>query len=326
MNRFHQENSHPESDQPQRPRALRSFNDTSKNRGSSRPKFRPNFKVYLLILVVISLVFLVGMFTVLHYNGQYEVPPVSQKPVTSSSSSTSSSTFTSSSHSIQIKVPDLLNAHLNALGGRQALQDVRSVRYEGKVNFTSGQSDFQTLVLSPDKGMLVTNPGEAGGQKLMLNGDIAWRVIEQQDGSREVLRLEDESMESLKWSLRVHNTLRHLALEGQYSGLSVKEIEFMDKPCYELTKKMPDGSDFLAILEKETLYLLKMMETLRVGDAQNEFTIMFDDYRMVSGVVEPYQTTLYKNGDLDNEVEIGSIQVNSGVISSLFQVPDELLN
>jgi len=256
------------------------------------------------------------MFTFLYYDGQNEVSPV--RPTTVAS--------TSLRLPDQIDAPDLLNAHLNALGGRKALQDLHSVRYDGIVNFTSGQSDFQMVVMSPDKGMLVTNPGEAGVQRLMLNGDVAWRVVERQDGAREVLRLGEESVGSLRWSLRVHNTLTSLALAGQYSGVSVNEIEFMDEPCYELTKKMPDGSDFSAILKKETLYLLKMTETLRTGDQQNEFTIVFDDHRMVSGVVEPYKTTLYKNGDLDNEVVIDSIQVNSGVISSLFKVPDELLN
>lgn len=314
MNRFRKKNQPPRSDQAQHSRPLRSFNETSPRSSSQRSKRRFKFKAYLLLLGLAGIVLLAGALSVSLFKRQNEVSPVSQEPVSFPT------------YSAPIKVPDLLNAHLDALGGRKALLDVRSVRYEGTVKFTAGESDFQMLVLTPDKGMLVTNPGEAGGQKLMLNGDIAWRVIEQRDGARKVLRLEEESMKSLKWSLRVHNTLRGLALEGQYDGLAVKEIEYLNKPCYEFTKTMPNGSEFLAILEKQTLYLLKMMETLQVGEAQNEFTILFDDYRMVSGVVEPYQTTLYKNGELDNEVEVRSIQVNAGVVSSLFKVPDELLN
>jgi hypothetical protein len=219
-----------------------------------------------------------------------------------------------------------MSAYLMAIGGRDALQQVRSVRYEGRVTFDSKASDFQMLLLKPDKGMLVTNPGQAGSIKLMLNGDVAWQVTEVRDGSREISRLDESGTESLKWSLRVHNTFRRLALDGQFSGLSVREIRYDGKPCYEFTKTMPNGSIFLALLEKETLYLLKTVETIDGKDGVDEFSVIYDDHRMVSGIVEPFETELYRNGELDNKVMINSIRVNAGVISSLFEVPEEIRN
>jgi len=52
--------------------------------------------------------------------------------------------------------------------------------------------------------------------------------------------------------------------------------------------------------------------------------VVYDDYKMISGVMEPYTTKLYRDGELDNTVHINSIRFNMGFISSLFNVPDEL--
>lgn len=316
MNRFRQENPHAKPEQSGRPRPLREFRHDSEKKDRSGRKSRSRLGAYYLLpLVALLLILAAGAYL---FSGM-SVPDEEEQGAdddTGQRSYASNSSITEAS--------ELLEAHVNALGGRQALETVRSVRYEGQVRFSSGVSDFQMLLLQPDKGMLVTNPEEPGGQKIMLNGDIAWLVNEQLDGSREVVPLDDENTGPLKWSMRVHNTFRRLALDSQYAGLSVKEAEFMDEPCYEVTKSTPDGSGFLAVLDKETLYLRKVEETLDGSD--EKFTIVYDDHRMVSGVVEPYKTTLYKNGDLDNEVEVRSIQINSGVISSLFKVPDELLD
>lgn len=318
MNRFRKKNQNAITDPPEEHRPLREFNHGSSGSSASMGKDGYRAKLYwsLFGLLGLSMFLFVAMW--LHPDA--EIYGSDEVEVEGNELTASSVPFNS------LKVPELLNAYLNALGGRQALAEVRSVRYEGQVTFPSGQSDFQMLLLRPDKGMLLTNPGKVSRQKLMLNGDTAWRVIEQRNGAREVVLLDEDNTASLKWSFRVHNTLRRMALEGRHAELSVKEIEYMDKPCYQVKRAMPDGSDFLAVLNKETLYLLKLEEVLSGGKEKNKFTIVFDDHRMVSGVVEPYKARLYKNEKLDNEVNIRSIQINSGVISSLFKIPDELLD
>lgn len=311
MNRFRkQHTSREEKPEPTQP--LRDFTYKESATDNSRPNRRPKSRLLYLALTAGLLVVILVVVSIFSSKDRADRPVTREEPVPVSSQSSF------------VDVPDLLNGYLNALGGRQALQDVRSVRYDGQVQFSSGQKDFQIWLLAPDKGMLVTDPGGFGGQKLVVNGDVAWRVIENRNGAREMYVLDELNTESLKWSLRVHHSLRQMALAGKTAGLKVRESEYLDKPCYELSKTMPQGSEFLAILDKETLYLHKMVETLQVEDEKSEFTVLYDDYRMVSGVVEPYRTTLYKNGELDNEVEVRSIQINSGVMSSLFQVPDDL--
>ncbi|PXA03174.1 hypothetical protein DDZ13_13195 [Coraliomargarita sinensis] len=316
MNRFRQGNKGKgpkKSEQTERPRPLREFSDQSQDSPPSELKQRIQVAAYWLVpLLVFLLIILGGAYFALNY----------QFDEKSESSKETDVAFTPSSG--EVEVPELMAAHLNAIGGREALSQVRSVRYEGQVTFNSGKNNFQMLLMKPDKGMLVTNPGEPGNLKLMLNGEYAWQVMEKQDGSRTVSRLDEEGTQSLKWSLRVHNTFRTIALEGAITDLTVREVDHLGRPCYEVSRTKESGDEFLAILDKETLYLLKTEETVSGKNSSDKFTVLYDDHRMVSGVIEPYETKLFRNGDLDNEVAIDSIRINTGVISSLFEVPEEI--
>lgn len=222
-----------------------------------------------------------------------------------------------------ILVPELLASSLAAVGGREALEAIRSIRYKGRVVEESGEINFQILVSLPDKGMIMVNPGEPYSQKLVLNGDTAWQVSMGADGERKFSSLGERDTASLAWSLRVHNTFRRLVLGGGSDGFSARKVEFLDRPCYELTKEMPDGSQFLAVLDAETLYLLKSVETTNTAGELEVLEILYDDYRTVSGIVEAYETKTYKEGKLYNQALLDHIEIDPGLMSSLFEVPEE---
>jgi len=52
-----------------------------------------------------------------------------------------------------------MEGYLSAVGG-EALEDIRSVRYKGRIVERSGEMKFQILVSLSDKGMIIMEPGE----------------------------------------------------------------------------------------------------------------------------------------------------------------------
>lgn len=69
---------------------------------------------------------------------------------------------------------------------------------------------------------------------------------------------------------------------------------------------------------------MKTSETLDFGDGVEEFTVLYDDHRKVSGIVEPFHTRLFRNGELNNEAYVSSYVINPGLVSWLFTIPEEL--
>ena len=226
----------------------------------------------------------------------------------------------------EIVVSELMDSYLSSVGGREALEDIRSIRYKGRLVEPGAEIKFQILISQPDKGMIITSPGENYSQKLILNGDTAWQVVGTGDGERKVVPMSDADTASLAWSLRLHDTLRSLSLAGEQAldGLSAREIEFQGKPCIELTKLMPDGSEFLAILDKENLHLLKMEESAPGVDGMERVETLYGDHQKVSDVVFAFETEIIKFGETQNEAYIESVEINPGIISFLFAIPEEL--
>lgn len=186
MNRFRTQDQREDvNESPSRP-PLREYKDDSKGTSPSISFFRLEVTAYWLLPLIIFCVILFGgtylAFKFDVFSGSYE-DAVSKAPYRGPFG--------------EILVPKLMDSYLAAVGGREALKDVRSFRYKGRLIETSGEIPFQILVSLPDKGMIITDPGEDYSQKLVLNGDYAWKVVGLGGGTRKVLPLNEMNTASL---------------------------------------------------------------------------------------------------------------------------------
>lgn len=313
MNRFKKQNSKQDADESSSTPPLRDFKDDPEATPPSMFLFRLEVTAYWLLPLTIFCVILAGGIYVAYKYDWFSEEYAEAKPRPAYIADSG-----------EILIPQLLSSHLNAVGGRDALEGIQSLRFKGLLKEPTGEVDFQILISLPDKGMIMTEPSQGVRHKLVLNGDFAWQVFESGAGARKIVPLNEANTESLVWSLRVHNTFRRIALEGSADGFAAREIEFAGKPCYELTRTMPDGTEFLAVLAADTLYLLKSEETVPGAEGPERVQVIYEEHRMVSGVVEAFQTKTFKKGEPYNEVVLKSIEMNPGLISALFRVPEEL--
>ncbi|MFU8849228.1 MAG: hypothetical protein ACNA77_11005 [Opitutales bacterium] len=313
MNRFRKQNKKEGVAPPSSTAPLREFKDDGQATPPSMFLFRLEVAAYWLVPLIIFCAIIAGGIYVAYkydwFSGDYADTSVRPDYLDDSG---------------EILIPKLLQSHLSAIGGRTALESIQSLRFKGLLKETSGDVAFQILVSLPDKGMVMTDLGQGARHKLVLNGHHAWQVFEFRDGSQKIVPLDEANTKSLIWSLRVHNTFRRLALGGNANGFSARKIEFQGKPCYELTKLMPDGSEFLAVLGAENLYLLKSVEMTPGPNGPELLEVHYHDHRLSSGIVEAHETQTYKGGQLYNQVFLESVEINAGLISALFEVPEEL--
>lgn len=226
----------------------------------------------------------------------------------------------------QILLPELFESYLAAVGGREALEGIRSVRYVGRLVESDMEIPFQILLSLPERGMIITHPGEDKSQRFVYNEGIAWQVVALGDGTRRIIPLSEEDTMALAWSLRLHNTFRSLVLSGDtaHEGFTAKEITFSGQLGIELTKVMPDGTNFSVLLDKDTLHLKMMEESVVGAGGPEQVRAIFTDHQMISGIVFPLETKFYKRGELFNKTRLESVEVNPGLVSSLFNIPEEL--
>jgi hypothetical protein len=313
MNRFHKQNDEHEDHAHPSQSPLREYKDDGQAQPPSMFLFRLEVTAYwLLPLTIFCIILAGGVFLAFKFDlFTDEFEGSVQRP-----------DFVGDAG--EIIIPKLLESYLAAVGGREALESFQSVRYKGLLKEPSSDVDFQILMSLPDKGMIITDPGNGVRHKLVLNGQTAWQAIDFGDGTRKILALNAANTASLIWSLQVHNTFRRLALKRSNTDFSAREIQFLDKPCYQLIKLMPNGTTFEAVLDAKTLYLLKTEETVPGSQGMERLQVLYSDHRKDFDIVEPYATKTYKNGELYNEVFLESIERDPGLISALFKVPEEL--
>ena len=219
----------------------------------------------------------------------------------------------------------LLTNYLEAMGGREVIEAVKSIQCEGRIRNSAGESEFRSIATLPDKGALTFRNEEGIREHFILNEPVSWRILEQVDGVRKVESLEWKETENMMRPYRLIDPLRELALGGGGSILFIRETTYKDVACYKVTKEQQDGSTAECYLERETFYTLAMVDSFYVQGRRRKREIVYSDYRMVSGVVEPFKAVFYIDGEFSDEIVFTSIRINPEIYSEVFEVPEELV-
>ena len=78
------------------------------------------------------------------------------------------------------------------------------------------------------------------------------------------------------------------------------------------------------LLDRGSLRLiLEERNVLRDGRPMKK-AIRYDDYKDSPGGVRAHRICLFYDGELQSEMVVDSIRINTGVMSSLFRVPSDL--
>ncbi len=219
----------------------------------------------------------------------------------------------------------LLEAYLEANGGRDTLRSVNSMRIEGRSKKGQKNVDFQIIMKEPDMGALYLTESGSDSVRYLLNGDTAWEVVEETEG-RSFKALNGPVKEMMAVVCRMFDPMRHLALTGRGVILFIREVSSDGRKMLLVTLERADGSTVDCYLDRQTLYLLSTEERLMVDDEDVLRKVEYGDFRMTSGVVEPFRIKVYFDDRLHRELLVDSIRINPGVMSSLFEVPDGLEN
>jgi hypothetical protein len=313
MNRYKKASDKKGGEPSQPQQALRNYSDESQQTDPSMRFFRLQVTAYWLLPLLLFLIILII--------GTYLAFTLVIIPNRSTEGELGPLYYNAEG---EIDVSEVSKLHLEAIGGRVALEGIRSVRYKSKLRESNGEIEMQILILRPDKGMIMTNPGSDDSQKLVVNGDIAWQVVKDGKGGEKSIRLDSANAASMASSLKVHNTLRRQILARGGEGFSAREVDYEGRPALELTKNMADGSTFTAVLDKNTLYQLQSIEMFAGPEGMNRVETHYSDHREASGIIFAFETRVYKDGNLFNTTVTESIEINSGLISSLFAVPEDL--
>ncbi|KAF0096329.1 MAG: hypothetical protein E1N59_296 [Puniceicoccaceae bacterium 5H] len=219
-------------------------------------------------------------------------------------------------------IKQLIEAHYAAVGGRNKLKSLNSLRLDGNYITPDGTELGLTVIkkqpfriritLKRDKVDMVTGyDGEDGWQAIMRDG-LAYR-IQDLDGDEEA---------ALRQDAEIHNLLYNYGVRG-YKLENPELVETESGPAYKVAVTDHNGElERIYFLDKDTLLEAQSIQTRPQEDGEVRFKIVYEDYRDVEGMQLPFKVTTYRNDELFSVMEITSMDLNVGVLNQAFRKPD----
>ena len=212
---------------------------------------------------------------------------------------------------------EIVNKHLEALGGKEKLQSINSLYLEGVAVLENGtRVDMKTWrVYDRLYRQEIALPG--GNMVVIVTPRQGWSFSPQTTGVFKPLT--DEQFRILKPEIDPVGPLVDYNAKGNKVELAGKDT-VEGHPCYMLKVYFPSGMTAMYSIDEKTWYILR--ETHRSGDeAGGNTTIDYKDYKIIpGGYIFPYTIIVSRYGA---RITVGKYQINSTINTDVLSKPNK---
>ncbi len=214
----------------------------------------------------------------------------------------------------------VLDRYIDSMGGRAALERIRSVRLGGMVNYPDGSSHAITVLKKkPNKVRVILDTGMLRFIQA-YDGEVAWFARESGKYA-----FHDRMRGSLAESF-----IREAPLENVLINPEGTEVEITLGPdvivaqalCYQVIATFPDRSKVIHYIEKETFLERRILEYDAEGTLIAE--LVPGKFETIDSVAFAMQIVRLMDGKTVSTLLLDDVQTNVGILDSAFSPPVEL--
>ncbi len=218
----------------------------------------------------------------------------------------------------------IIQEHIAALGGMEALGAITSIKSTGEVEMPA--MDMTLLMTSynkaPGKLYIEIDIPQMGAQVLNgFDGETAWEVNPMAGGATKLG--EDRAL-----AFREQADMDGYLVGAPEAGFTVTYLgdeDLQEKMNHKFQLMRADSTDLTLFLDAET----KMQSMIEVSGPNPMTGVMgtirtyMSDYRTVGGVPMPYRMSVEIDGEVFQTLTFKDIKVNTPIADSLFLYPGE---
>ena len=216
---------------------------------------------------------------------------------------------------------EIVNGSLEAVGGREALGSVASVRQTGTFTMSTPFGDLEggyESVVMPNEKLYQSLDSDLFQQTTGWNGIAAW----QSDTTQGVIDVTGPQLAAL-----VAQSSLHPFWEYGSSGPFVPAYSLLDGAevagrNHHVVQVSWQGVDFQTLVDAETMLVSRIQFTNEVP-GMGAVTVMADasDYEEHGGVMWSTSNTVEVQGALRIDMRIAAVEINGEVDQSIFEKP-----
>ena len=212
-------------------------------------------------------------------------------------------------------VEEIVNKHLDAIGGKQKLSSINSVKMENAME-VMGNSATTTITILNGKGYKTES--EIMGSKMVqvINDKGGW-MINPMGGSSDPVDLPADAAKQAASQLFIVPLLDY-SNRGMKLNLEGKET-IGGADAYKLKVTNKEGADITMYIDASTFYLTRLVQSADVMGQTVTNTITYSDFKKTEhGWVVPYTTDIDMGGMFQLKNKLSKIEVNPTIDVSIF--------
>lgn len=180
-------------------------------------------------------------------------------------------------------VNQVLNAYVNALGGKSRLLSVQSRKRSGSIEISDFGLKSPAVIeekMPYFRKLSIDLPGQGSVTEVFTEAK-GW-VINNPDG------IKYKKPEEVAFHRRINGFYRELQLSNIYNQLEVKGIwNVQGEHCYLLECKSDLPEPDLLYFSKQSGLLLRQDQTGSTEDETAQFSVFYEEYRSFDGILYP---------------------------------------
>jgi len=214
-------------------------------------------------------------------------------------------------------VDEIIDKHISAIGGKEKLDQVKSVYSESSVQ-VMGNDAPSTLTILNGKGYRLES--DINGQKMVqVYTDKSGWAINPFAGGTDPQPMPDDQYKAGKDQLDVGGSLYNYAAKGSKVELLGKEDS-----AYKIKLTSKDNIVITFYIDPVTYYIRKAVQTISMMGQEVESTRKPSDYKKTDfGVVLPYTIDISYGSQFSLTSTVKKIEINKAVDPKIFEMPSK---
>ena len=208
---------------------------------------------------------------------------------------------------------EIVNKHLEAVGGIEKIKSVTSIKMSGNLN-AGGNKLPVSIQINDGKAFKVefTAMGMTGYQ--IITNSKGWSFMPF-GGQKKPEPMTEDDVKKSQDNLDIFDALIFPKEKGNIvESLGKEELDGTE--CLKVKVTLKSGKEKTFYLATDTYFILKEIEKTTVNGAEIEQSTLLSNYKKISGVMLPYTMT----NNVQGEITFTTIEINPKIDTSIFEV------
>jgi zinc protease len=211
-----------------------------------------------------------------------------------------------------VSAEDVVNAYITAIGGRDVLESVKSIKVVMGADAMGQPIEFVEYKMNPGKFAISMSMMGETMMRQVFDGENGYK---EQQGQK--MPLDSADLKNLKEGAKMTPELDYLTDDYTLEVVGLEEID--GEMAYKLKVTNVDDVSSLHYFSKDTGLKLRSITTVEGNGQSVTSTADFSDYREVSGVMLAHNKKLTGFAPFPLEMKTTSVEVNGEIDPSVFQ-------